>query len=152
MSPQRVRRVRLRGRRLLFVYGTLRRGAPGIAQRIISGDGEYLDTGSLPGSLYDLGAYPGLTVPAAPADRVVGDLFALRIPRRTLTRLDAYEGSRYRRTVGVVDTPKHGRVRAWVYRYTGDIGDAVRIYGGDYLAYLHRNPAARRAARWSRMI
>ena len=148
----RDRGLRLKAHRLLFVYGTLRRGAPGAARRLLEGPAVYLDAGTYQGKLYDLGAYPGLTSSTDPADRVIGDVYALRTPRRTLRRLDAYEGGDYCRRVGVVTTRRHGRLRAWIYLYQGSLAHRSRISGGDYLAHLRRSPAARRAARWSPMI
>ena len=152
MQAVRHRGLRLKAHRLLFVYGTLRRGTPGGARRLLDERAVYLDAGAYQGKLYDLGAYPGLTSSPDPADRVIGDVYALHAPRRTLPRLDAYEGGDYRRRVGVVETRTHGRIQAWVYLYQGGLAGRCRIKGGDYLAHLRRNPAARRAAQWSRMI
>ena len=136
----------------MFVYGTLRRDVPGVARRLLMDSADYLDAGAFYGRLYDLGAYPALTPSTDPADRVCGDVFALRTPRRTLPRLDRYEGQGYRRRVGIVETQRHGRVRAWVYLYLGSLEGQSPIAEGDYVAYLERNPSARRAVRWSRMI
>jgi gamma-glutamylcyclotransferase (GGCT)/AIG2-like uncharacterized protein YtfP len=148
----RGRGFRLNAHRLLFVYGTLRRGTPGAARRLLEGSAVYLDAGTYQGKLHDLGAYPGLTSSTDPADQVIGDVYALRAPRRTLRRLDTYEGGDYCRRVGVVATRRHGRLQAWIYLFQGSLAHRSRISGGDYLAHLRCNPAARRAARWSPMI
>ena len=103
----------------LFAYGTLRSGF-GLVK---------VGTGSIQGTMYDLGEYPG----AVPGEgEIIGDLF--RSPR-TFADLDEYEGEEFdRKTVRV--TTEAGVVEAWIYWYTGDVSGRSPIEDKDYLNYL----------------
>lgn len=63
-----------------FVYGTLRAGEINdirlAARRNQLPEPELISHGSLPGSLYDFGAYPGM-VPDADGEPVVGEVYAI---------------------------------------------------------------------------
>jgi gamma-glutamylcyclotransferase (GGCT)/AIG2-like uncharacterized protein YtfP len=69
----------------LFVYGTLRSG--GGAAGLLHGC-ERVGTGTVAGTLYDLGAYPALVLDGE--GRVEGEVW--RCPAEALARLDEYEG------------------------------------------------------------
>ncbi len=69
----------------LFVYGTLRRG--GVAGAMLD-DCRFLRATTVPGTLYDLGGYPALTLSGT--DDVQGELW--RCPPETIRALDSYEG------------------------------------------------------------
>lgn len=146
LGPVPNRHLRMTAHRLLFVYGTLRREAPGNPRHLLDSDAAYVDTGTSQGKLYDLGAYPGLIASSNPNDRVVGEIYKLRAPRLLLPRLDAYEGRSYHRVVGKVETQRGEHLQAWVYVYGGPRTGRSRIASGDYLAHLQRNPSSRRAA------
>ena len=63
--------------RFVFVYGTLRRGE----QRdinLLRPAPDWVGTGTVPGTLYDLGAYPGIVVGSDRcADVVTGEVYAI---------------------------------------------------------------------------
>ena len=72
-----------------------------------------------------------------PADRVVGDAFALDPARaaEVLARLDEYEGAQYERreVEAALDTGE--AVRCWAYLYVGGLEGCARIASGDWLAF-----------------
>lgn len=59
----------------LFVYGTLRRGAP--MHALIASDARLVGPATLAGRLYDLGAYPAFTDRESKRDVVRGELYEL---------------------------------------------------------------------------
>jgi gamma-glutamylcyclotransferase (GGCT)/AIG2-like uncharacterized protein YtfP len=124
----------------LFVYGSLRRDAPGSRHELL-GDAECLGPGRVRGRLLDLGAYPGLVAAVTRDEWVRGEVYA--IPgRRTLARLDAYEDydperperSLFLRREAAVELDSTATVTAWVYVYAGPARRARRIASGDYCA------------------
>ena len=118
---------------ILFAYGTLRRGAP--MHGLLEGRTCWIGPASVAGRLVDLGAFPGLVSPAAPGDRVHGDLFAIAEAQREelLDALDRYEGASFERVQQMVDGPD-GPTRAWLYVYRGEVDGRPVVAGGDYLA------------------
>ena len=117
----------------LFAYGTLRRGAP--MHGLLEGRTRWIGPASVAGRLVDLGAFPGLVSPAAPGDRVHGDLFAIAEAQRVelLDALDRYEGASFERREQMVEGPD-GPTLAWLYLYRGEVDDRAVVAGGDYLA------------------
>ena len=90
----------------LFVYGTLRSGggAAGLLR-----DGRRVGTGTVAGTLYDLGRYPALVPDGRGA--VEGEVW--RCPADALARLDEYEGV----AEGLFERVEVdvGGVRCWTY-------------------------------------
>jgi gamma-glutamylcyclotransferase (GGCT)/AIG2-like uncharacterized protein YtfP len=117
---------------ILFAYGTLRRGAP--MHGLLEGRVTWLGRASAAGRLVDLGAFPGLVPPCDPADRVLGDLFAIAEAQHDalLDALDRYEGASFERVQQPVLGPD-GPALAWVYAYRGAIDGCRVIASGDYL-------------------
>lgn len=75
--------------RLLFFYGTLKRGCRNHAH--LAGQRFVGEARTAPGyALYDLGGYPGLAACASDSTGVVGEVWA--IDPAALARLDAFEG------------------------------------------------------------
>jgi gamma-glutamylaminecyclotransferase len=75
--------------RLLFVYGTLRRGRSNHGQ--LAGQQFLGAARTVPGyRLHDLGGYPGLALDPASPDGVCGEVWA--VDPMALARLDAFEG------------------------------------------------------------
>ncbi len=118
----------------LFVYGTLKRGAPNhalVAPFVVG-----VEVGWLPGALLDLGSYPGW-VPGA--GRVWGELLRLRDLGRALPLLDHLEeyrgpgdpGNLYQRLEVPVRTAR-GSTPAWAYRYCGPRGGFRTLPGGTW--------------------
>lgn len=107
--------------RLLFVYGSLRRGCDNDEARALHAGAEWVGTGWTHGVLSGIDGYPALT-PDLSGARVEGDLFRMRDPAAMLAFLDIYEGCApdspaphdYRRAVLEVNTTA-GKRRAWAY-------------------------------------
>ena len=123
----------------LFVYGTLRRGFA--AHGILAGRAAFAGAGWMAGRLFDTGAYPAAAAPAAPGDRIRGELHRLPADAASLLRvLDRYEGfdpadpsaSLFRRIAADVVTEDGRTVRAWAYLYNPPVDGFARIPSGDY--------------------
>jgi gamma-glutamylcyclotransferase (GGCT)/AIG2-like uncharacterized protein YtfP len=103
-----------------------------------------MGAGTVPGRLYDLGAYPGMVDAADEGERVRGEVYELDEPEATLTALDRYEGCGpedprpwlYERQLAAVTLDGGGRLSAWVYLYRGPLTGARHILSGDYLPTL----------------
>jgi gamma-glutamylcyclotransferase (GGCT)/AIG2-like uncharacterized protein YtfP len=126
----------------LFVYGTLRRGAPmhGLLERDVA----WVGAARIRGRLYDLGPFPGLT-DGGRNDFVQGELYriAARDPAQLLDALDRYEGRAFSRVVREVEPAEGAALEAFVYLFAGSLRGRRRIASGDYLN--PGVPAARRA-------
>lgn len=128
----------------LFTYGTLRRGCQSPMQVWLDRRARWLGPAWIRGTLFDLGAYPGLRLTPQGAAFVRGDLYRLHSPR-DWRRLDRHEGiaadlpapQEYRRRRCTVSDQDGRRLQAWVYLYNWPHGRCMRIAGGDYLAFLH---------------
>lgn len=113
---------------LVFVYGSLRRGATN--HRVLEGATLVRQAISAPRyTLYDLGDYPALIEPGTTA--ITGELYLL--PAWLLREVDAFEGHPLlfeRRAVALA-----GDADAEAYFFRDPIpARAVTIPGGDYLA------------------
>ncbi len=120
------------GREMVFVYGTLRRGASNHWRM----DGaEFIASGTVAGGMHRIDWYPGVVLGGN--GRVHGEVFAAG-PER-LAALDAFEGvgagvpgSEYRRVRTAVLTEK-GEVEAWIWEWTGPVDGRMRVESGDWL-------------------
>lgn len=77
----------------LFVYGTLRRDPAHDMFHLLARAARFLGEAQVQGRLYDLGAYPGMTL--TNDDRYVkGELYEIHPERwqETIRQLDEYEG------------------------------------------------------------
>lgn len=130
----------------LFVYGTLMRGEPRF--HCVRPEGlKCALLAELPGTLLDLGDYPGLVLRGGSERFVQGDFLRHREIGDVLTELDRIEGFRgwgregslYTRTivdVGMCD----GRVRrAWTY-VLAETTSAPTILSGDWRAHRGTRP------------
>ncbi|MBZ5564518.1 MAG: gamma-glutamylcyclotransferase [Acidobacteriia bacterium] len=131
--------------RLLFVYGTLRRG--GSRHRILKALGaRFVGRGSVGGELFDLGEYPGARPTSSPRARVFGELYELRNPQRALKVLDRIEGYRpddpaaslFRRDIATVRPEGGAEVDAWLYWLGRGTRFLRRIPSGDYIDTTRR--------------
>lgn len=129
---------------LLFAYGTLRRSHRNIHRRLMGG-AKRLGGGSIAGTMYDLGAYPGVYRPRGRRSRVWGELYELQDPKvnQRLAVLDRYEGREFRRARVLVELKNGRRHLAWAYL----LGDppppsARKISSG---TYRRRQPSIRAA-------
>jgi gamma-glutamylcyclotransferase (GGCT)/AIG2-like uncharacterized protein YtfP len=138
----------------LFVYGSLRSGFKSPAYDYISRFFSFVGEAKVQGKLFDLGPYPA-GVPGNNENFIVGELYAIRNDPEfnwAMGQLDDYEGtsggevdevSLYKRelvNVFINDTT----VPAWIYWYTGNVGDKPLIKSGDMIQYLQEknNPGA----------
>jgi gamma-glutamylcyclotransferase (GGCT)/AIG2-like uncharacterized protein YtfP len=74
---------------LVFVYGTLRRGGAG-AMSIRFPKSKFIGEANVSGSLYDLGAYPGVLLNES-TSLVIGEVY--EVGDEILNELDAFEAS-----------------------------------------------------------
>jgi gamma-glutamylcyclotransferase (GGCT)/AIG2-like uncharacterized protein YtfP len=135
----------------LFVYGTLMiaSGHP-VAARLAC-ESRVIGPASVPGRLYDFGAYPGALASKAPGDVVHGLVLRLAQPRRTLSWLDAYEGCApgapepqgFMRVITSARLTPSRQVHAWIYCYRGDPARGRHVRNGRYgaLKSLARQPS-----------
>lgn len=129
----------------LFVYGTLLSGDTGPGGRAqrdrLAREARVLGRATVPGRLYHLGRYPGLSREAGLGEIVHGELLELPTPDKTLAWLDAYEGiipgdhphNEYERTMMDVTLASGERVAAWTYVYRQSIADKALIATGRWL-------------------
>jgi gamma-glutamylcyclotransferase (GGCT)/AIG2-like uncharacterized protein YtfP len=120
--------------RVLFVYGTLRRGYANRHARLLERSSQFLGTARVAGRLYRVKWYPGMTLRGEADDWVVGDLFRVHDPQ-TLAALDQYEGSdEYQRVLTTALLENGRQVRCWVYEYIGPAAEDRRIVSGEWMA------------------
>lgn len=130
---------------LLFVYGTLRKDPNNEINHALLRSSTYVGHGRILGELYDLGKYPGVFVKDQCGETVVGEVYRLDGEQATEAweGLDRYEGCSpgcpdpheyQRRRVSII-LDDGSEVDAWAYILTCLPPGAVRVPGGDYLAW-----------------
>lgn len=130
--------------RLLFVYGTLRRGSPSLMAQRLAGEATFVGEATVGGRLYDTGDYPACIPSPDSQERVHGEVFALP-PDGTpvlLALLDQYEGfaadarfnSLFVRERTLVRFADDSEEVAWIYHYNEALDDAIPITTGDWMA------------------
>jgi pyruvate carboxylase len=131
----------------LFAYGTLMRGrAPREIARAVS-TLRPVGRGSVAGSLYDFGEYPGLVANVAPREQVFGVVYELPDDAKVLSRIDSYEGfnaskpaeSLFIRRKRLVRLSSGKRLLCWVYEYNHEPQNGRRIEHGRYSRARKRN-------------
>ncbi len=117
---------------LLFVYGTLRRGAyrglkPNPFALRLESEAEWLGPARIHGRLYQVNPeYPGLAPAVEPHETVAGEVWQFSDP--DLWRaLDAYEGEEYQRVRWPITFPDGSHREGWVYLYASKITTAMAI-------------------------
>lgn len=113
----------------LFVYGTLKRGFPNSWSRRLWVEACFAGEASLPGRLFDLGAFPAFVESGEPGEKVHGEV-ALLPNAELLADLDYYEGSAYTRELRNVEMQDGERREAWVYIFRAPLGRARLVAGG----------------------
>jgi gamma-glutamylcyclotransferase (GGCT)/AIG2-like uncharacterized protein YtfP len=106
----------------------------------------YVAEGHVHGELYDLGTYPGLVLQKAYSTLVLGEVYALNSDHASQTWrvLDEYEGCaghdpephEYTRQMVNVSLVGGTEVLAWAYVLKTLPSGAVRVPGGDYIAWV----------------
>ena len=119
---------------LVFVYGTLRRG-DARAMSIRFPKAKFIADAKVSGSLYDLGAYPGLLLNESNS-LVVGEVY--EVDDELLNQLDDFEASsNYWRKQVEISLDSHSRM-CWIYvpEYNAEFySHRTLITSGDWLEY-----------------
>jgi gamma-glutamylcyclotransferase (GGCT)/AIG2-like uncharacterized protein YtfP len=117
---------------LVFVYGTLRRG-DARAMSIRFPDSKFIADAKVSGSLYDLGAYPGLLLNESDS-LVVGEVY--EVDDEILKRLDDFEASsNYRRKQFEISLGA-SRKLCWTYEPEPEFYSLrTLITSGDWIEY-----------------
>jgi gamma-glutamylcyclotransferase (GGCT)/AIG2-like uncharacterized protein YtfP len=120
---------------LVFVYGTLRCGSAG-AMSLRFPDARFIAAAKVSGSLYDLGAYPGLLLNESNST-VVGEVY--EVDDEILNKLDDFEASsNYRRKQVEILLGTH-RKAVWTYEPDLEFYSLrILITSGDWLEYIRR--------------
>lgn len=113
---------------LVFVYGTLRRGA---SNHFRMAEAEFVSVGTVNGRLYQINWYPGLVLDAA-ADRVVGEIY--QVSTSVMEELDLFEGAEYRRLQTQVLMSDGETVSASIWEWLGRVDESRCIKSGDWLS------------------
>lgn len=124
--------------RLLFVYGTLRRGAGHPMHDLLSRHAAFVSPASTAGRLYDTGRYPAAVPAEDESDRIHGEVYELDHPDEVWPWLDEYEGcfpadaadSLFLRRVVIVHISGGRTLHAWMYWYNRPTEGLARIVGG----------------------
>jgi len=128
-------------RNLVFVYGTLRKGA---SNHFRMSGSEWLGAGSVSGRIYEVTLNPEFLYPALITDeagRVLGDLFF--VSDELLSELDVFEGispdpaepDEYRRIEISVKLESGIEHIAWAWEWNSKLENARLLETGDWLAY-----------------
>lgn len=117
---------------LVFVYGTLRSGSAG-AMSVRFPNAQFVADATVSGSLYDLGAFPGLLVNESQS-LVIGEIY--EVDDQTLIKLDEFEASSnyLRKQVEI----SHGNRRSLCWTYEPDpefYSPHTLITSGDWIEH-----------------
>jgi gamma-glutamylcyclotransferase (GGCT)/AIG2-like uncharacterized protein YtfP len=117
---------------LVFVYGTLRRGGAQ-AMSIRFPKSEFIADAKVSGSLYDLGAYPGLLLNESNS-LVIGEVY--EIDDGILNELDDIEASSYYRRKQVEISLGTQTRTCWIYEPNPEFySPRTLITSGDWIDY-----------------
>jgi gamma-glutamylcyclotransferase (GGCT)/AIG2-like uncharacterized protein YtfP len=117
---------------LVFVYGTLRRGGAG-AMSIRFPDSKFIAEAKVTGSLYDLGAYPGLLLNES-SSPVIGEVY--EVDDELLTKLDEFEASSHYLRKQVEISFGNDRKLCWIYEPDPEFYSLqTLITSGDWMEY-----------------
>jgi gamma-glutamylcyclotransferase (GGCT)/AIG2-like uncharacterized protein YtfP len=112
----------------LFVYGTLRRTHAAPEATTLMRDLEFVSEASTPGTIFDLGNYPGAIFDPESTTEVRGEVYRLPVNPDVLKKLDEYEEfnrrsprqSLFLREAVVVRTTEGKKLSCWAYRFNSD--------------------------------
>jgi len=117
---------------LVFVYGTLRRGSAR-AMSIRFPGSKFIAEAKVSGSLYDLGAYPGLLLNESNS-LVIGEVY--EVDDEILNKLDDFEAaSNYLRKQIEISLRNYSRT-CWIYEPNAEFYSLrTLITSGDWIEY-----------------
>ena len=117
---------------LVFIYGSLRRGAAG-AMSIRFPNSKFIAEAKVSGRLYDLGAYPGLILDKSNSS-VIGEVY--EVDDQLLNELDDFEvASNYLRKQVEVSVDNHRRM-CWIYEPDPEFYSLDKLIAtGDWIEY-----------------
>jgi gamma-glutamylcyclotransferase (GGCT)/AIG2-like uncharacterized protein YtfP len=117
---------------LIFVYGSLRSGGAG-AMSVRFPAAKFIAEAKVSGSLYDLGAYPGLLLNESDS-KVRGEVY--EVDDETLNKLDEFEASSHYRRKQVELSPGTHREIGWTYEPDPEFYSLrTLITSGDWIEY-----------------
>jgi gamma-glutamylcyclotransferase (GGCT)/AIG2-like uncharacterized protein YtfP len=117
---------------LVFVYGTLRQGGVRAMPEIFP-DSKFVGTAKVSGSLYDMGAYPGLVLDES-KPLVVGEVY--EVDDGILNKLDDIEASSYYQRKQVEVSLGNQAMTCWVYEPDSKLYSLrILITSGDWIEY-----------------
>ena len=117
---------------LVFVYGTLRRGSVR-AMSIRFPRSRFVADAKVSGSLYDLGAYPGLLLEESNS-MVIGEVY--EVDNETLSRLDDFESSSHYWRKQVKISLGTQSKKCWIYAPNPEaFPRRTLITSGDWIEY-----------------
>ena len=125
------------GRHYIFIYGSLRRGNAG-AMDLRFPDAKFIGNAHVSGSLYDLGAYPGLLLDESKSP-IAGEVY--EVNDKTLSELDDFEASSDYLRKQVDISSDTGKLKGWVYVPAGGpdfYSSRTLITSGDWMEYVRR--------------
>ena len=123
-----------------FFYGTLMPQFAPLPLRELLSAFQFVGEGWAPGTLYDLGTYPGAVFDAASETKVFGKVLLTTDHPSMLTALDRYEGydpdspssSEYLGKRLSITLGTGEQIECWVYEYNGSLAGASIIPTGRY--------------------
>ena len=117
---------------LIFVYGTLRRGGLRAMPHLFP-EAKFIGQANLSGSLYDLGAHPGLLLDGSNSS-VIGEVY--EIDGEILNQLDEIEASSSYGRKQVEVSLDNDRMTCWVYVDNSEsCPHLTLITSGDWIEY-----------------
>ena len=125
----------------LFAYGTLQPGHAPAELVLLVRFLEFVGKGSVRGTLYHLGRYPGAVLDPAAPRLINGTVFALPDDEDFLGKLDAYEDydpdapdatSLFTRRTCAVRLTDGRSLQCWIYEYNGSVDEASIVESGTF--------------------
>lgn len=125
----------------LFVYGTLRKAADGSLHKYLRNRAEFIDTATLPGTLYEISGYPGAVMARSnPTSCIHGEVYRLLQADTVLQAIDSYEECsedfpqphEYQRVQQIVTLSTGQAITAWLYLYNHSVSNRKLLENGNY--------------------